>query len=489
MADELRKLTSLLLHRFLLVAICLPSKRRRQSIARERSVQAQGRVRTEDACIFAHETRKLGAQAAPKAPPLRFFAKEWDMAQIRLRAGTGAGLLALVLSLGSTGCLGVDGNRHVVSNMPAPRFPAGVDPKTPAPGMSADMGVVTSDCGDPGCTSCGKHRRRHGDVVAAPAMMASGPMGPCPTELDRVSLPPYKVGPSDILFLDMIRMVPRPPYRVEPLEALVVTVTDTLPNQPIAGPFVVSPEGTINLGFSYGTVYVGNMTIDQIQNAIRTHLTRVLRNPQVTVALAQIRGMQQVRGETLVRPDGTIHLGVYGSVYVAGLSLGQVKCVVEKHLSEYFLNPQVSVDVFAYNSRAIYVIIDGGHLGQQVIPIPSTGNETVLDAISKVQGLAPVSSKKRIWIARPSPVNMGCNQVLPVDWRAITEGGSTGTNYQLFPGDRVYVGAQPLIAFDNWLSIVLAPVERILGVTFLGVNTWQAFSNGGNGNNAAVFVP
>ena len=50
--------------------------------------------------------------------------------------------------------------------------------------------------------------------------------------------------------------------------------------------------------------------------------------------------------------------------------------------------------------------------------------------------------------------------MLPVDWRAITEGGSTCTNYQIFPGDRIYVGPDCLIKADNYLSKVLAPGLR-----------------------------
>ena len=424
------------------------------------------------------------------------------MAMIHLRTRAAAGLLALIFSITQTGCLG--GRQYATSpdggmgSMPNGGMANGmmVNGMTGNGVMQAGMlqnsatsaGMTQSGLMNASCSSCGQHGHG-GDMVMT--AQAGGPMGPCPTELDRVSLPPYKVAPPDILLIDLVRMVPRPPYHVEPLETIVVNVGNTLPGEPITGPFVISPEGTINLGFRYGTVNVSGMTIDQIQNAIRAHLTpRILANAQVTVALGQFRGFQNIRGEHLVRPDGTISLGVYGSVYVAGLSLGQAKCVIEKHLSEYFLNPQISIDVFAYNSRTIYVIVDGGGLGQQVFRLPSTGNETVLDAISQVQGLAPVSSKKRIWVARPSPVQLGCNQVLPVDWRAITEGGSTATNYQLFPGDRVYVAANPLIAFDNMLSIVLAPVERLLGVTFLGAETISAVRGvGSSGGGTTAVIP
>jgi polysaccharide export outer membrane protein len=54
-----------------------------------------------------------------------------------------------------------------------------------------------------------------------------------------------------------------------------------------------------------------------------------------------------------------------------------------------------------------------------------------------------------------------------VDWRAITEGGSTATNYQLLPGDRVYVAGGPWVCFDNAVAQILSVLERVLGLTLL----------------------
>ncbi len=47
-----------------------------------------------------------------------------------------------------------------------------------------------------------------------------------------------------------------------------------------------------------------------------------------------------------------------------------------------------------------------------------------------------------------------------VNWRSITADGVATTNYQLLPGDRVYVQAGDLIATDNFLAKVIAPVNR-----------------------------
>jgi polysaccharide biosynthesis/export protein len=230
--------------------------------------------------------------------------------------------------------------------------------------------------------------------------------------------------------------------------------------------------------------------MEQCEKALRSHLSKLLSAPQVAVSLGQFRGVQQVRGEHLVKADGTISLGIYGGVYVTGMTLPQAKCAIERHLAQFVQNPEVSVDIFAYNSKAYYVIADGGGYGQIVLRFPVTGKETVLDAIGLIQGLPAVASTRRIWVARPAPADKGCVQVLPVDWNAITQGGSTATNYQIFPGDRIYVKADCLIALDNAIAKVIAPVERIFGITLLGTATVQQFSNrNGFGNNGAVIVP
>jgi polysaccharide export outer membrane protein len=74
-----------------------------------------------------------------------------------------------------------------------------------------------------------------------------------------------------------------------------------------------------------------------------------------------------------------------------------------------------------------------------------------------------------------------------VDWRAIVQGGSTCTNYQLFPGDRVFVDADCLIKTDLWLAKILAPVERVLGITLLGSSVVNSIRNT-NGTTTGVIV-
>jgi polysaccharide export outer membrane protein len=198
---------------------------------------------------------------------------------------------------------------------------------------------------------------------------------------------------------------------------------------------------------------------------------------------------QPIRGQHLVRPDGTIGLGIYGSVRVAGMTLDQAKQAIAQQLASriaLFKNdPEaalkvLSVDVLAYNSKFYYVITDGGGYGEQVTRFPITGNETVLDAISQIGGLHAVASRKHIWLARTTGGHPGM-QTYPVDWCGITQRGDVSTNYQVMPNDRIYVKAKGLVTFDTALARVLSPIERIFGVTLLGSTTVNSISGRGLG--------
>lgn len=323
----------------------------------------------------------------------------------------------------------------------------------------------------PPCDSCKAGKCGKADCVA-----------PVARELNKVSLPPYVIEPPDVLAIDALRVMPLPPYRVEPMDGLIVQVVGTKPNEPIAGVYFVEPDGTVNLGFTYGSVRVAGLTLDEATKAIEAHLRKLVKVQQVNLALAQSRALQQIRGEHLVRQDGTVGLGIYGSVYVAGMTLADAKTAIEEHLSEFLLKPEVALDVAAYNSKVYYVITDGGGFGKQMVKLPILGNETVLDALSNVAGTAAVSSRNCVWVARPAPAETGGKQILPVDLVAITEDGSTATNYQIMPGDRVYVRADRMIALDNALTKVLNPVNRVFGSMLLGsyaVNGVQGRLTGG----------
>ena len=318
----------------------------------------------------------------------------------------------------------------------------------------------------------------YGPVLDPPAPPAQQP----PRELAKVSLPSYHIEPPDVVQIEMLKLVPLPPYRAEVFDVLQINVSNTLVDQPINNYYMIEAEGTINLGPAYGTVRVVGMTIDEVKRAIDRKLREVLRRPEVSVQLARVSGAQPVTGQYLVGPDGTINLRQYGVVHVAGKTVTEARIALQKHLERFLDSPELSVEVVAYNSKVYYVITQGAGMGDTVRRLPVTGNETVLDAVANVNGLSQLSSK-RIWVARPAPSQFTCQQVLPVDWDAIVKGGETKTNYQLLPGDRVFIAENEMIYFNNMFAIVTAPLERVMGLAGLADSTVHGYQTLGRNYN------
>jgi polysaccharide biosynthesis/export protein len=303
-----------------------------------------------------------------------------------------------------------------------------------------------------------------------------------PRERSMVSLPSYRVEPPDFLQIEMLKLVPLPPYRIDIYDVLQIRVLGTIIDQPIEGFYLVEGEGIVSLGPAYGTVRLAGMTIEEATEAITRKLQDVLAKPDVSVQLARTAGTQPITGQYMIAPDGTINLRQYGLLYVAGKTVTEIRLDLQKHLSQYFDSPEASVDVIAYNSKVFYVITEGAGLGDNVRRVPITGNETVLDALSIVNGLSQVSSTT-IWIARPAPGGFGCEQILPVDYDAITRGGVAATNYQIMPGDRVFIAEDNLTAFNSFLTKVTMPIERLLGTASLGASATRAYQTLGRSYN------
>jgi polysaccharide biosynthesis/export protein len=305
-------------------------------------------------------------------------------------------------------------------------------------------------------------------------------------ELNMVSLPAYRVEPPDILMIEMQKMVPVPPYRIDIYDVLQIRAIGTLLDQPIDGFFLVEGEGIVTLGPAYGRVHVVGMTVEEASAAITARLSLVLSKPSVSVQLARTAGTAPVTGEYLVGPDGTVNLRQYGTLHVAGKTITEIRMELNKKLAQFFDSPDASVEVRQFNSKVFYVITEGGGLGDNIRRVPITGSDTVMDALSSVNGLSQVSSTT-VWVARPAPGGFGCEQILPVDYEAITKGASSATNYQVMPGDRVFVATDSLIATNTFLGKMTAPIERILGIASLGTSAARSWETLGREYNRTRF--
>jgi polysaccharide biosynthesis/export protein len=312
------------------------------------------------------------------------------------------------------------------------------------------------------------------DRPVADAQPATPGSPSLPRELRKTVLPAYVIEPPDILNIEAIRVVPKQPYHLQPFDTVVLQVEGTPPEAPIAGVYPVGADGSIVLGVHYGSVFVSGKTVEEARAAISKHLATRLSNPEVSLSLADSAARQRISGAHLVGMDGTVTLGTYGNVSVVGLTVSQAKAALEQHLLQFFDSLEVSVEIGGYNSKVYYIVTQGAGYGDGIYRFPMTGNETVLDALAQINGLRPVSSKK-VWISRPTD-DPNCVQRLEVCWEDVTANAYARTNYQILPGDRIFVAEDHLMALDMALGKIIAPIERVMGFSLLGVGTVTRFS-------------
>jgi polysaccharide export outer membrane protein len=243
-----------------------------------------------------------------------------------------------------------------------------------------------------------------------------------------VKIPEEKIASSHIpREFDKVSM---PDYVLEPPDLVIVEVLEALPGRPISGERLVRPDGKISLGF-YGDVYVAGLTMPEVKEKIILHLRKYLTDDALGIIETD-----PVTREPKIDPQTK-----------------KPKLIDPKESDAVF------VDVTAYNSKNYYVLGDVLVTGK----MPITGNETVLDALQHAGGLMPTAAPQNIRLVRPAPPGACCEQVLPVNLAAITSGGDPTTNYQIMPGDRLIVYRDPIVRLTVFIDRLAAPFQTVIG--------------------------
>ncbi|HYT92827.1 MAG TPA: polysaccharide biosynthesis/export family protein [Gemmataceae bacterium] len=159
---------------------------------------------------------------------------------------------------------------------------------------------------------------------------------------------------------------------------------------------------------------------------------------ELLVRLAEVNANVQLPGDQPVLLDGTISLGRFGQVVVAGKTVREIEALVQATLQARVKDAgAVVVQIVGRQSKVYYV------LGEVNAPgaFQLQGREKVLDGIIAAGGLTDRASRKNIILSRPTAPD-SCRVVLPICYREIVQLGDTTTNYQLAPGDRIYVSSR-----------------------------------------------
>lgn len=143
----------------------------------------------------------------------------------------------------------------------------------------------------------------------------------------------------------------------------------------------------------------------------------------------------QPSGEYLVSNNGEVYLGPYGSARVEGLTVAEAEQAIAQKIKPHLPKKQAArlvVKVELKDTNKAYYRIDRRGSSDVVQRIPLGNSVCVLDALAD-------QVKNPTLKAVLARAHDGKEQILPIDWYGLTQRGLTGTNYQLLPGDRLYV--------------------------------------------------
>lgn len=177
---------------------------------------------------------------------------------------------------------------------------------------------------------------------------------------------------------------------------------------------------------------------------------RVVPGDEILIEPADFEADFRLPGDQEVEVDGTIHFGQYGQLHVAGLTLGEIQSEAEQVVARQ-AERRVPLNVRLVEKRGqVYYV-----LGEVSSPgaYPLEGHETVLDALIKAGGINDQADPRKIILSKPS-LPGECRVVLPICYQHIVQLGDTTTNYQVHPGDRIYV---PSASFWSGLTRALVP--------------------------------
>ncbi len=159
-----------------------------------------------------------------------------------------------------------------------------------------------------------------------------------------------------------------------------------------------------------------------------------------------------------VNLEGKIQYKFVGDMSVDGLTKSQLQVKIKDIISNFVVNPEVSVTITEYKSKVIYVLGEVGRPGKYYMRSDSIQvREAVVQA--GLPTLAAAMRKCRII----SPDKNGKVKTRNVDLYAVLYGGNLRFNYEMKAGDVLYVPSTVMAKLFRVISPVTSTVAGAAG--------------------------
>ncbi|MGD2270777.1 MAG: FG-GAP-like repeat-containing protein [Desulfobacterales bacterium] len=184
-----------------------------------------------------------------------------------------------------------------------------------------------------------------------------------------------------------------------------------------------------------------NITIPQ-ENSVFTNIfgfPEYKVDPGDILEITLWQGIEAIKEEVVIRPDGKISFGFVEDLYVKGLTPTQLDDLLTRYIREYVIQPRIDVIVKEYNSK--FVTISGAIQGG-VRTGPGTagageyrlsGKMSLLELVSKAGGPTPDANLRNVRLRRKS------GQAISLDLNKAIFQGDASQDIILDAGDLVFI--------------------------------------------------
>lgn len=144
-----------------------------------------------------------------------------------------------------------------------------------------------------------------------------------------------------------------------------------------------------------------------------------------------------------VRPDGKMNFPLVGEIDVNGMTVFEFTQLLTKELSEYIINPNITVNVAKLGTTRVFVLGEVNKQGMYEL----TKSHRVLDALGAAGGFTQKAAKKNIYLVRNAGKPEEMVQKLNIN--NFLRKGDVTQNLVLHEGDCLYLTSNHKITLQD----------------------------------------
>ena len=162
-----------------------------------------------------------------------------------------------------------------------------------------------------------------------------------------------------------------------------------------------------------------------------------------------------------VRPDGKLNFPLVGEIDVNGMTVFEFTQLLTKELSEYIINPNITVNVAKLGTTRVFVMGEVNRQGMYEL----TKSHRVLDALGAAGGFTQKAAKKNIYLVR----NVGQPEeiVQKLNINNFLRKGDVTQNLVLHEGDCLYLTSNHKITLADVLLIANRATDTWYDVKYI----------------------